>query len=120
MRQFWVNTLVKFWDSPLWLRKLFTGIGTIIVFKSSNKRCREYLESIVIDYIGWQVPRWNELLRLTETAHRQMPQHKYIAYDFALTKNGWVMIEGNWGQYICQQTATQSGAKKKFRELINS
>lgn len=46
MRQFWVNTLVKFWDSPLWLRKLFTGIGTVIVFKSSNKRCREYLESI--------------------------------------------------------------------------
>lgn len=49
-----------------------------------------------------------------------MPQHKYIAYDFALTKDGWVMIEGNWGQYICQQTATQSGAKKKFKELINS
>lgn len=358
MRQFWVNTLVKFWDSPLWLRKLFTGIGTVIVFKSSNKRCREYLESIAkvchqnnveltehlkkdiihsfimfgasptefflfnfikksdserdefltdayrtqlqkkvigldlfknelidkynfyllnqvffhraclkitedtsyeifrefvknqgkvflkinagsfgynahsvsygdeeslickykklhlnegtqwiaeglvvqdsfmavwnktsvntirmpsfltggqsvifrpfirtgragamvdnagaggifavidettgriitdgadeafnryerhpdanIDFRGWQVPRWNELLRLTETAHRQMSQHKYIAYDFALTKDGWVMIEGNWGQYICQQTATQSGAKKKFKELINS
>jgi hypothetical protein len=73
-----------------------------------------------IAYKGWQVPMWKELLAIVDKAHQTMPNHKYIAYDFALTKDGWVMIEGNWGQYVCQQTATKVGAKKKFKELIQS
>ncbi len=73
-----------------------------------------------IAYKGWQVPMWKELLAIVDKAHQTMPDHKYIAYDFALTKDGWVMIEGNWGQYVCQQTSTKIGAKKKFVSLINA
>lgn len=73
-----------------------------------------------IKYKGWQIPLWDELMATVKKAHQSMKNHKYIAYDFALTKNGWVMIEGNWGQYVCQQTATQIGAKEKFVNLIQS
>lgn len=71
-----------------------------------------------IIYRDWQIPEWNKLIELVEKAHKSMPHHKYIAYDFALTPKGWVMIEGNWGQYVCQQTATQTGAKRRFLELM--
>ena len=73
-----------------------------------------------IIYKGWQVPKWNELLTIVSEAHKCMPNHKYIAYDFALTDKGWLMIEGNWGQYLCQQTATQKGIKKDFFKLLQS
>lgn len=73
-----------------------------------------------IKYKGWQVPEWDKVLEIAERAHKEMPEHKYIAYDFALTPKGWVMVEGNWGQYICQQTATQIGAKSRFKRMIMS
>lgn len=71
-----------------------------------------------IKYKGWQVPAWDSLLTMSKEAHRKMKQHKYLAYDFALTPKGWVMVEGNWGQYVCQQTSTQKGYKEQFVKLL--
>lgn len=71
-----------------------------------------------IPFIGWQVPKWDELLALVEKVHREnMPSHIYIGWDFALTKNGWVLIEGNWGQLVSQY-ADKKGRKKEFVQLI--
>ncbi|MBO7493985.1 MAG: hypothetical protein J6T87_07575 [Bacteroidales bacterium] len=68
---------------------------------------------------GWQVPRWDELLKTVEELHRTVfSKHVYVAWDFALTDDGWVVIEGNWGQLLGQQTASQVGVRKKFHELI--
>ena len=68
---------------------------------------------------GWQVPRWDELLKTVEELHRTIfSKHVYVAWDFALTDDGWVVIEGNWGQLLGQQTASQVGVRKKFHELI--
>lgn len=68
-------------------------------------------------YKGWQIPRWKELLETAEQAHRTIPQHKYIGWDFALTDNSWVLIEGNWGQMIGQY-ATKVGVKDLFMKYI--
>lgn len=62
---------------------------------------------------GFQIPDWKELLTIAETAHRSMPNQRYIAYDFAHTDNGWIMIEGNWGQFL-SQFATGIGLKQQF------
>ena len=68
---------------------------------------------------GWNVPRWNELMSLVEEIHRNnMPNHLYIGWDFALTKQGWCLIEGNWGQMI-NQYADKIGRKEKFVEYMN-
>lgn len=72
-----------------------------------------------IIYKGWRVPNWLELIRLTEKCHRNMPKHAYISWDFALTDNGWVMIEGNWGEFVCQQMTLKKGFKNLFKKYIN-
>lgn len=72
-----------------------------------------------LTFKGWQVPRWDELLKTVEELHRTVfNKHIYIAWDFALTDDGWVVIEGNWGQLLGQQTASQEGVRKQFHELI--
>ena len=72
-----------------------------------------------LTFKGWQVPRWQELLETVEKLHREVfNKHIYIAWDFALTDDGWVVIEGNWGQLLGQQTASQMGVRKQFHELV--
>lgn len=68
-------------------------------------------------YKGWQIPRWSELLKVAEKIHRSIPWHKYVGWDFALTENGWVLVEGNWGQFVSQYN-DHIGLKKSFFELL--
>lgn len=66
-----------------------------------------------IMYKGWRIPRWNELIETAENLFREcLPQHKYIGFDFALTDKGWVLIEGNWGQFVGQYNGL--GVKESF------
>lgn len=69
-------------------------------------------------YKGWQVPKWQELLQLTEQIHRSLPsQFRYVGFDFALTADGWDLIEANWGQFV-GQIAAKKGVKKEFDQYI--
>ena len=70
-----------------------------------------------LTFKGWQIPRWDDLLMVAEKAHRTIPHHKYIGWDFALTDAGWVLIEGNWGQMVGQY-ATKVGVKDLFMKYI--
>ncbi len=70
-------------------------------------------------FVGWQVPRWDELLKLVEEIHRTtMSDHIYIGWDFALTTQGWCLIEGNWGQFV-NQYADKKGRKEEFIRYMN-
>lgn len=69
------------------------------------------------DYKGWQVPRWQELLDLAQEIHRTIPRHLYVGWDFALTEKGWVLIEGNWGQFVSQYN-DRIGLKHQFFTLL--
>mgnify|MGYP002620940753 FL=1 len=71
-----------------------------------------------IPYKGMQIPKWKELIELAEKVHRTMSDHIYIAFDFAYTNKGWVLVEGNWGQFVCQQTCLKKGFKKEFLEYM--
>ena len=72
-----------------------------------------------ITFKGFIIPSWEELLKMAETAHRHLKGHKYVAWDFAYTSEGWALIEGNWGQFL-SQFATGIGLKKDFLELMNN
>jgi len=67
---------------------------------------------------GWQVPRWKELLKTAEEVHRTVPNYPYVGWDFALTKTGWVLIEGNWGQFL-SEAADKEGIKCKFDSMFD-
>lgn len=72
-----------------------------------------------IKYDGWQIPKWEELLKLSAEIHKSLPKHhKYVAFDFALTLKGWILIEGNWGQFICQQLTLKRGLRREFEKSI--
>ena len=73
-----------------------------------------------LKYKGWQVPRWNELLKVSSELHESLPKyHQYVGFDFALTPDGWVVIEGNWGNFP-HQVCLHHGIKKEFESLMNS
>lgn len=95
-----------------------TGIVTSDGIDESHNHFEKHPDSGLI-FKGWQVPRWDELLKTVEKLHRSVfNKHIYVAWDFALTDAGWVVIEGNWGQLLGQQTASQIGVRQKFHELI--
>lgn len=72
-----------------------------------------------VPFKGTQIPQWEELMKTAEAVHRSLPSHhKYVGFDFALSTNGWVLIEGNWGQLIGSQTASQIGIRYKFEKIM--
>lgn len=73
-----------------------------------------------VPFKGKVIPQWNQLLEMVEKVHKElMADHIYISWDFAHTKNdGWAIIEGGWGQYICQQSSSQQGFKREFKDYL--
>jgi hypothetical protein len=68
---------------------------------------------------GFVVPRWNELLEEAKQAHLSLSEKQiYVAFDFALSVNGWVIVEANWGDFVLQQTALKRGLKKEFIQML--
>lgn len=63
------------------------------------------------------IPQYNQLIELNKRVHSVMSDHKYLGNDYALTPNGWILIECNWGQFITQY-ATGHGIKKEFEYLL--
>lgn len=68
---------------------------------------------------GYKIPEWEALLKLAEEIHRtKMPNYPYIGWDFALTPYGWVLIEGNWGEFV-SEFADREGIKEKFDSMFD-
>jgi len=44
---------------------------------------------------GFQIPHWNELLKLVESAANHNPRVGYVGWDIAITEDGIDFIEGN-------------------------
>lgn len=71
-----------------------------------------------IRYKGFQLPDWNQLLSISKSIHLSLPKEfVYVGFDFAHTENGWLLIEGNWGQMV-GQIATQKGIRSQFEQEI--
>lgn len=94
-----------------------TGVITSDGVDEMNHYYKMHPDSGLI-FKGWEVPCWTELLSLAEKVFRQcFPTHSYIGFDFALTTNGWVLIEGNWGQFVGQYN-NKIGVKDKFVKYL--
>lgn len=92
-----------------------------ICTNGADEKGHEYIEhpDSKLKFKNWKIPQWKELLQLSAEIHRSLPlNHKYVAFDFALTSTGWVLVEGNWGQFVCQQMTLKKGLKKTFEKLM--
>ena len=68
---------------------------------------------------GAILPQWSELREEARQVHLSLPrEHTYIAFDFALSDRGWMLVEGNWGDWILQQTSFKRGMKSDFLSLL--
>lgn len=72
---------------------------------------------------GFQIPMWNEILKMLEKAASRVPQIGYVGWDIAITKNGPLIIEGNndagYVGYQLEGLCNGYGQKEKYLQFLN-
>lgn len=94
--------------------------GEIIsdAFDEHGRRYKRHPDSNK-EFIGFRVPHWKELVEVAREAHLSLPENQvYVAFDFALSDKGWVIVEGNWGDWVLQEVSLERGLAKEFMELL--
>ena len=71
-----------------------------------------------IEIKGFQIPRWSELVDMATELSMALPTIAYTGWDFALTDNGWCVMEGNYTGDFLWQLLYEKGMKAEFEELI--
>lgn len=64
--------------------------------------------------IGFTIPRWEEAVALAKELAKTLPDAGFVGWDLALTKNGWVMVEGNASPLIIYQIAVAKGLRPEL------
>ncbi len=94
--------------------------GEIITdaFDEHGHRYKAHPDSNII-FKGYKIPKWKELIDVAREVHLSLPVNQvYVAFDFALSDKGWVVVEGNWGDWVLQQTTLEKGLAKEFNDLL--
>lgn len=65
------------------------------------------------------IPHWEELNSLLEEIVRVVPEQKQVGWDFALSTDGWVMVEGNTTPAM-QSFELNHGLRDKLSETFGS
>lgn len=98
-----------------------TGIVETKLFNRFNclNNPLEYHPDTKIKILGMQIPRWDEAIELAKVAAMKFDNINYIAWDFALTPAGWVIVEGNaFGNIRVIQIILKKGIKRELENLI--
>ena len=67
----------------------------------------------------YQLPEWKTMIGLCKELSAKTPTVRYIGWDMAHTKDGWVVVEGNGsGQLIGPQIVWERGVKAEVEELM--
>lgn len=71
-------------------------------------------------YKGYQVPEWNQALKLVEEACKALADQCYVGWDLALTKdNRWIIVEGNGRSTYLHQGPLFHGVRPQLMDLLN-
>ena len=71
-----------------------------------------------IPFRGSEIPNWELLKETVKKAHETVARnHKYIGWDLALSNGKWIVIEGNWGQFL-NQYVDKKGRKQELLKYI--
>lgn len=73
-----------------------------------------------VPFAGYQLPKWDEMIRMCIEMSSQVTKVKYIGWDLAYTQDHkWVVIEGNgMSQFIGPQSTMQRGIKEEVLALM--
>ena len=50
--------------------------------------------------VGTKIPRWEDLNEMIQNLRPQNSPVRLVGWDMALSKDGWCIVEGNWGPSI--------------------
>lgn len=68
---------------------------------------------------GFQIPQWEELKKVASSIGNVLPDVGYVGWDLALSKKGWIMIEGNpHGQFLCEYVE-RKGFKREMDHYLS-
>ena len=71
-----------------------------------------------VDLTNFTVPRWVDAVETAKKLASMVPDVRYCGWDLALTKDGWVMIEGNEdGQFVFQYF-DHKGCSKEIMKVL--
>lgn len=86
--------------------------------KTGGEHFIEHPESH-IKYMGYQIPRWDELKQTCYDASKLVSQFKMVGWDMALTDKGWVVVEANSRPNINTiQMCLGHGLRKKLEKTV--
>ena len=74
-----------------------------------------------VKFMGAEIPKWKELNELLEKVVRVVPEQIQVGWDFALSPDGWVMIEGNTRpglQCYDNNTGLRDLVKSTFGQIV--
>lgn len=71
-----------------------------------------------IRFKGYQIPKWNDLLRVTTELAYILPSVRYVGWDMTLTKKGWILVEGNENGEFLGQLVFNKPYKTMVNEMI--
>lgn len=72
-----------------------------------------------VTFKGFVIPRWDEAVCLVKELSRVLPTVRYIGWDLALTRDGWVVVEGNvCAEFKVLQIADKRGLRDSLCKMI--
>lgn len=88
--------------------------GTIIGVCDESHNVYEVHPDTGVPIIGFRIPRWEEACQIAKKMAQRIPACQFIAWDLALTPDGWVLVEGNYFPLLIWQMASGKGIRKEF------
>lgn len=96
------------------------GTGKIITdgFDEFGGHYRMHPSSGIV-FNGYQMPEWDKLKALVTEVALQDDATKFIGWDLAYIRDGWIIVEGNdCCQVIAQQMIKGKGMKDEFEKIM--
>ncbi|MBR6472974.1 MAG: hypothetical protein IKS99_04485 [Firmicutes bacterium] len=99
---------------------LATGVINTVGGNETGALFEEHPDSH-IRYIGFQIPQWDEALKLGCESCKVFGEPCFIGWDLALNDKGkWVIVEGNGSPQFLNQVPLCHGLKQYMKDFIEN
>lgn len=67
--------------------------------------------------VGFTIPEWDKVCSMAKELAMMIPENRFTGWDFALTEQGWLLVEGNYMPLIIWQIAAHKGIRPDFERM---
>ena len=68
----------------------------------------------LVDFV---IPDWDKACTMAKRLAEMLPENRFTGWDFALTDQGWLLVEGNYMPLIIWQIAARKGIRPEFEAM---